>query len=215
MANINEAAVAANTKQATKERVSSVRYIAVTGLLSAVAYVLMMIEIPLPMIMPTFIKFDFSDLPALIGAFSMGPVCGVLIELIKNLLHSGFSMSFGVGELSNFMLGAVFAAVAGLVYKFNKNKKGAVIAAISGAAAMAVASLPLNYFIVYPVYYNFMPKEVILQAYQAIIPGMKSIFQSLVCFNLPFTLCKGLIDALITFLIYKHISPFLKGTGRN
>jgi len=188
-----------------------VRYIAVTGILSAVAFVLQLIEFPVPMFMPPFIKFDFSDLPALIGAFSMGPVCGILVEFVKNLLHTLVSGSFGIGELSNFMLGAVFAGVAGLVYKFKRNKVGALIASVSGALAMAVFSLPSNYFIVYPVYYNFMPKEVILQAYQAIIPSMKSIFQSLVCFNLPFTFVKGMIDVLITFLIYKPLSPIIKG----
>jgi riboflavin transporter FmnP len=163
------------------------------------------------MIMPTFIKFDFSDLPALVGAFALGPVYGVAIELIKNLLHGLASQSFGVGELSNFLLGAVFTFTAGAIYKYNKTKKGAILASLIGALAMAVISVPSNYFIVYPVYYNFMPEETILAAYQAIIPSMKSILQSLLVFNMPFTFCKGLADVLVTFLIYKHISPLLKG----
>ena len=86
--------------------VKNTRYIAAVGILSAIAFVLQLIEIPVPMFMPTFIKFDFSDLPALIGAFAYGPVAGVLIELIKNILHSMASQSFGVGEISNFILGA-------------------------------------------------------------------------------------------------------------
>lgn len=187
------------------------RYIAVTGILAAAAFVLQLIEIPVPMLMPPFIKFDFSDLPALIGAFAMGPVCGVLIELIKNLLHTFVSGSFGVGELSNFMLGAVFTGVAGLIYRHKKTRKTAVIASLAGAAAMAVISLPSNYFVVYPFYYNFMPEEVVLGAYQAIIPSMKSVLQCLICFNVPFTLVKGLLDVLVTLLIYKKLSPILKG----
>lgn len=188
-----------------------VRYIAVTGILSAAAFVLQLIEIPVPLLMPAFIKFDFSDLPALIGAFSMGPLCGVLIELIKNLLHTFVSGSFGVGELSNFMLGAVFTGTAGLVYKRKKTRKTAVAASVIGAVAMALISLPSNYFVVYPVYYNFMPKDVILAAYQAIIPSMKSILQCLICFNVPFTFIKGMLDVLITLLIYKPLSPIIKG----
>ena len=189
-----------------------VRYIAMTGVLSAIAFVLQLIEIPLPMIMPSFIKFDFSDLPALIGAFAFGPVCGIVIELIKNVLHAIMaSGSFGIGELSNFMLGAVFTGVAGIVYRYNRTKRGAVICSVAGAAAMAVFSFPSNYFIVYPVYYNFMPKETIVAAYQMIIPGMKSIAQCLLVFNVPFTFVKGMLDALITLLIYKRISPLLKG----
>lgn len=188
-----------------------VRYIAVTGVLSACAFVLQLIELPIPFIMPVFIKFDFSDLPALIGSFSMGPLCGILIELIKNLLHLPVSSSGGIGELSNFILGAVFVAVAGFIYKFNKTKKGAIIASFAGAICMALVSIPSNIFLVYPVYYNFMKKDLILAAYQAIIPSMKSVEQSICCFNMPFTFVKGMIDVLITFLIYKRISPLIKG----
>ncbi len=190
-----------------------VREIAVIGILSAAAFGLQLIEFPAPL-MPGFIKFDLSDLPALLGSFALGPLCGVIIELLKNLLHTMFSGSFAVGELSNFMLGAVFVGVAGLVYKKKKNKKGAIIGAFAGAIAMAVFSLPSNYFIVYPVYYNFMPEETILAAYQAIFPPVKSIFQSLLIFNLPFTFVKGMINVVITFLIYKQLSPILKGKNR-
>ena len=191
-------------------RNAGIHYIAVTGVLTAVAVILQLLEIPVRF-MPTFIKFDFSDLPAILGAFSMGPVCGILIEFLKNLIHVLFSGSFGVGELSNFMLGAVFAGVAGFIYKFRKTKKTAIAASVAGAAAMALISLPSNFFIVYPVYYNFMPEETILAAYQAIIPSMKSVLQSLICFNLPFTFLKGMIDVVVCFLIYKPLSPILKG----
>lgn len=112
---MNTAGTAVTGKHRTGRK-DNVRYIAVTGVLSAIAFLLMLIEIPVPMLIPSFVKFDFSDLPALIGAFAMGPVCGILIELIKNLLHVFISGSFGVGELCNFMLGAVFAGVAGAVY---------------------------------------------------------------------------------------------------
>ncbi|MEE8885153.1 MAG: ECF transporter S component [Eubacteriales bacterium] len=217
--------VAQNTQQTTPQnaqrtirraearRTLTGRYIAVTGILSAIAFVLQLIEIP-AVLMPSFIKFDFSDLPALISAFALGPVSGILVELIKNLLHTLVSGSFAVGELSNFLLGAVFTGVAGTIYKVNKTKKGAVIASLVGAACMAVASYPFNAFIVYPVYYNFMPKETILAAYQAILPSMTSVEQSLLVFNMPFTFIKGMIDVLLTFLIYPHISPLLHGRNR-
>ncbi len=191
---------------------SNVRYMTVTGILAATAFVLQLIEIPIPMLMPTFIKFDFSDLPALIGSFAMGPLCGVLIELIKNLIHAALaSGSFGVGELSNFVLGAVFVGTAGLVYRLHRSKNGALLASLAGAVVMAAVSFPSNLFVVYPVYYQFMPEETILAAYQAILPGMTSVAQSLLVFNVPFTFIKGMMDVLITFLIYKKISPILKG----
>lgn len=205
---------AAGTAVAGKHRGSrkdKVRSIAVAGVLSAIAFLLMLIEIPVPMLIPGFVKFDFSDLPALIGAFAMGPACGILIELIKNLLHIFISGSFGVGELCNFMLGAVFTGTAGAVYRKKKTKKRAVIGSIAGASAMALFSVPSNYFITYPFYYQFMPEETILSMYQAILPSVKSILQSLLIFNMPFTFVKGMIDVLITFLIYKKISPLLHG----
>ncbi len=80
---------------------------------------------------------------------------------------------------------------------------------------MAGVSIISNYYIVYPFYYNFMTKEAILQAYQAIVPGVKGILECLVIFNTPFTLVKGLLSVAITILIYKPLSPFLKGTYRN
>ncbi len=205
---LNERAAELESKSS---RNSTVRYIAVTGVLTAVAFVLQYIEIAIP-IMPSFVKFDFSDLPALVGSFAMGPMCGVLIELLKNLLHSAVSQSFGVGEISNFVLGAVFVAVAGAIYKHKKTRKNAILGAVLGAVVMAAISFPSNLFIVYPVYYNFMPQETILAMYQAILPSVQSIPQALLVFNLPFTLVKGLINVAITLLIYKKISPILHGT---
>ncbi|MCI7105630.1 MAG: ECF transporter S component [Lachnobacterium sp.] len=190
---------------------SRVRFITVTAMLSAISFVLMYFEFPIP-IMPAFIKFDFSDLPALIGTFAYGPLCGVIVCLIKNLLHLMDSNSMLVGELSNFILGAAFVIPAGLIYKFKKTKKSALIGGITGAVFMGIFCVFSNYFIVYPVYYQVaMPEEAILGMYQAILPSMKSILQSLIVFNLPFTVVKGLISVAITMLVYKPLSPILKG----
>ena len=153
------------TKTAVKQggMNTKVRYITVTAMLSAVAFVLMYLEIAIP-IMPSFIKFDFSDLPALLGSFALGPVCGVLICLIKNVLHLAFSNSMFVGELSNFILGAVFVAIAGNIYKHKKTKKSAVVSGLVAALVMGIVSVFSNYFVVYPVYYKAgMAEEAILQ----------------------------------------------------
>lgn len=186
------------------------RYVAVTGMLSAIGFILMYIEFSVPF-MPPFIKLDLSELPALIGAFAYGPSCGILICLIKNLLHMPVSTTACVGEFANFLLGAIFVGTAGLIYKKKKTKKNAAIAAIVGTILMGIASVPVNYFITYPFYYNFMPKEAVLAAYQLIVPSMKSILQCLICFNFPFTTLKGLISVVISLVVYKHLSPILKG----
>lgn len=193
----------------------SSRNAVVAGMLSAVAFILMFIEIPVPMLIPSFIKLDISDLPALLGSFALGPVYGIVISLLKNILIMIIkgSSSAGVGELSNFILGAVFTFLAGLIYKRHKNIKGAIAGAVIGAAAMAVVSLPSNYFIVYPAYVKFygLPMEVIVGMYQAILPYADSLLKCLVIFNIPFTFVKGMIDVAICFMIYKPLSPILHG----
>lgn len=203
---------AAGNAAGTVKRVD-VRYLTVTAMLSAVAYILMFLDFSVPF-MPAFIKMDLSELPALIGSFAMGPVCGIVVCLIKNVLHLFITTTGGVGELSNFILGVAFVLPAGLIYRHKKSRKSALIGSLAGAVVMGVFSIISNYYLVYPVYYNFMPEETVLNAYQAIIPSMKSILQSLVCFNMPFTIIKGLFSVVITFLIYKHISPILKGAER-
>lgn len=185
------------------------RYIAVTGMFSAIAFILMYMELGVPF-MPPFIKLDISELPALIGSFAYGPWCGILICLIKNLLHIPVTSTAGVGEAANFLLGAIFVGSAGFVYKKKKTKKNALIAACIGTVLMGIAGIPVNYYITYPFYYNFMSEEQILMAYQIIVPNMKSILQCLVCFNLPFTILKGMLSTGISFLVYKRLSPFLK-----
>lgn len=188
----------------------SLRYITATAVLSALSTVLMMLSFSVPF-MPSFLKLDFSELPALIASFSMGPVSGVLVCLIKNLLNLPFSTTGGVGELCNFLLGACFVLPAGLIYRFRKNRRAALLAALLGALVMALASLPLNYFISYPMYMKFLPLEQIIGLYQAIFPGVNGLFQCLLIFNVPFTFLKGLLDTVLTFLVYKRISPLIHG----
>ena len=179
-------------------------------MLTALAVVLQYLDFPIPILMPSFVKFDLSDLPALIGSFAYGPLAGVLIELVKNLIHCAVSKSATVGELSNFILGAAFVATAGIIYKHNKTKKTALVGGIVGAVIMGLISVPSNYYVVYPFYYKFMPEETVLAAYQAILPFVKSIMQCLLIFNLPFTFIKGLACALIAMPIYKPLTKVLK-----
>ena len=177
-------------------------------MLSAIAAALMFLEFSVPLI-PSFVKLDISDLPALLATFSLGPVYGVAVCLIKNIISLTHSTSSGVGELCNFLLGAVFVFSTGLVYNKMKNRKGALIGSLIGAFVMAALSLPINYYITYPFYENFMPIEAIIDAYQLIYSGVNNLWDCLLIFNAPFTFVKGLIDVGLTFLIYKRLSPIL------
>lgn len=194
-------------------RQHNVRYMTVTAMLSAVAFALMFFEFSIPFLVPSFIQMDLSELPALIGAFAMGPWYGVIICLIKNLIHLLITTTGGVGELSNFILGAAFVLPAGLIYQRKKTKKNAMIGSVLGAAFMALLSVASNYFIVYPVYTAFLPMDTILAMYQEILPSADTLLKCLVIFNMPFTFVKGMLSVIITLLIYKHISPIIKGVS--
>ena len=191
--------------------------LAVAAMLTAVAFVLQFIEFSLPALIPAFIKMDISDLPALLGTFSLGPVYGVAIQLVKNIIHLPFGTSAGVGEISNFIHGAVFVFVAGLVYKHNKSRRSALIGSVTGAAAMALVCVPLNYFLVYPAYVVLysLPLEAIIGMYQELAPTVASaptdnaLLNCLILFNVPFTFGKGILDVVLCFLIYKPLSPLL------
>ena len=200
-----------NTTKSTFSGQSRIRKLVMTALLSALATVLMFVSFSVPFV-PSFIKLDLSELPALIAAFSMGPLSGVAVCLVKNLVNLLFTYSMGVGELCNFLLGVAFVLPAGLIYKKHNNRKGALIGALTGALTMGVISIFINYYLVYPVYAKLlMPMDVILGMYQAINPKVSNLWQALCFFNAPFTFVKGLISVAITFLIYKRISPLIKG----
>lgn len=189
-----------------------VRAITVTAIMSAIGIILQVLEFPIPAIIPSFIKLDFSELPALITSFAYGPLWGILVCFLKNFIHIFFGSSMGIGEVSNFILGAVFVGAAGLVYKKNKNIKGAVIGCVVGALSMAVFSIPSNYFVVYPLYSKVLhlPEEAIVGMYRTLLPAADNLVKALVIFNLPFTFIKGLIDSVFCFIVYKRISPILK-----
>ncbi len=204
------------TKTTTKNKGSKIDIHVITfaPMLAVIAFGLMYVEFSIP-IMPSFLKFDFSDMPALLGSFAYGPLCGVFISLIKNLLHLPFSSTSGIGELANFLVAAMFVVPAGWFYKARKTKKRALFGAMLGSCLAGILSLPVNFFIVYPFYFNFMPKETVIGLYQAILPVVSNIFSCLLIFNVPFTIVKFVIATIITMLIYKPLSPILKGRATN
>ena len=190
----------------------NIKSLAVVAIMGAIGFILMVLEFPMPFLIPPFIKFDFSELPAIITAFALGPIHGIIVCLIKNLLHLFVTTSAGVGELSNFILGAIIVGTAGIIYRYKKTRSGALIGSIVGALLMAVISVVSNYFVVYPAYVTLygMPMEAIIGMYKALLPASDTLLKSLLIFNLPFTFAKGMIDALICFVVYKKLSPILK-----
>jgi len=193
-----------------KNGMSSTRRLVVTGMLAAVSSVLMFIDFSVPF-MPAFIKMDISELPALIASFSLGPIYGTAVCLIKNLINLMRTTTGGTGEFCNFVLGACFVLPAGIIYKKIKSRKGALAGCLVGAAIMAVLSVPINYYVTYPIYSKLMPIDAIIGMYQAIVPSVNGLLQCLIVFNMPFTFFKGVVDSILTFLIYKRLSYIIKG----
>ena len=176
-------------------RNSKLQLMTKVGVLSALAFIIMFLEFPLPFF-PPYLKIDLSDIPAIVGGFAFGPLAGVIIELVKNLLHLiTKTETGGIGELANFLTGASFVIAACLVYFRRKNKKNAIIGLAVGTVAMTVVMGLANYYILLPFYLGTAPSPDTL--------GL--IFST----TLPFNLIKGIIISIITALIYKSLSPIL------
>lgn len=188
------------------------RELTATAMLIAVSWVLSMFSFKIP-IVPSFLSMDFSELPAVIASLSMGPIAGVFVCLVKNLLSLFVSHTMWVGELSNFILGAAFVIPVGLIYQKQKTKKRAVIALLAGAVIMPLVGVFSNYFIVYPLYDKIvLPMDVILSMYTALLPSADTLLKALIIFNVPFTFVKAMVSVIITLFIYKPLSHIIKNT---
>ena len=195
------------------EKVNSVRFLTLTAILTAIAVILQYLEFPVPFFIPGFIKFDFSDLPAILAAFLVSPASGAAVCLLKNLIHFAVSQSFGVGELCNFLLGVMMVLPAWFIYKIRPTKLTALIAMIAGSVITAVASIFINYYITYPFYETFMPIDAIIGEYQKLNGGVGSLWDALIWFNMPFTFVKFMIDSIIVFFIYKPLARAVRKNG--
>ena len=188
----------------------SIRTMTSVAVLSAVAFVLAFFEFPVPL-SPSFARMDLSDFPALIGSFAFGPVAGILIELIKNLLGLFSSGTGGIGELANFLMGASYVAAAGLIYKLHKTKKTALVGGIVGSVIMGIVAALANYFILLPLFEQFMPLDQLIASFGEKMPFIKTKLDVVIYNAFPFNLLKGLVITAVTMLVYKRIRPLLKG----
>ncbi|MDF2503502.1 MULTISPECIES: ECF transporter S component [Clostridium] len=182
-----------------------------TAILSVIGFLIMFIEVPIP-IFPSFLKIDFSDLPALIGAFALGPVAGIIIELLKNILHGLFgSQTAFIGELANFLVGGIFVAVAGIIYKRRKTRTNALIGLAAGTIVMSIAASVLNYFVILPLYETVLhfPINAVVGMGSKLNPNIKNLNTFIVFAILPFNLIKGVIASVITMAVYKAVSPLI------
>lgn len=194
---------------AQKHTSSNTRTITMTGMLAAISYILAFLEFPVPL-SPAFARMDLSDFPALIGAFAFGPVCGLMIELVKNGLQLFSTSTGGVGELANFLMGGSYVLAAGFFYKRNKMKKNAVISWILASIVMGITAALTNYFILLPMFEAFMPLDQVIASFGAFIPFIRTKLDVVLFNAFPFNLLKGLVIGALTMLVYKRLTPVLK-----
>ena len=200
---------------APKERFSA-RYISFVGIFGAIAAVLMYLEFPLPFA-PAFYKLDFSEVPVLISTFALGPLAGVMTELVKILIHfiiKGTSTA-GVGEAANFLIGCAMILPAGLIYRVRKDKAHALFGMAAGTVIMAAAGCFINAFVVLPAYANafHMPIDALVEMGTAVNPSITNVFTFVVLAVVPFNLVKGVLVSAVTWLLYKRVSGLIKGAA--
>ena len=196
-----------------KKRKLRTREITTIGMLGAIATVLMLFEIPLPFA-PSFYEIDFSEVPILVGCFALGPVAGVLVELIKIILNFVINgtITAGVGEVANFLIGVSFCIPAAIIYKKKKTKKAAMLGLVVGTIVMAIFGCFINAYVLLPTYAKAfqIPIDGLIAMGTAVNASIDSLMTFVVFAVLPFNLLKGILDSIIVLLIYKKISPILK-----
>ena len=195
------------------ERVLSTRKVAMIGMFSAIAAVLMIFEVPVPFA-PSFYKIDLSELPVLVAAFAFGPVAGVLVEFVKiilNLFMDSTTTSF-VGELANFAVGCSFVLPASVVYLFKKSKKQAILGCVVGTLMMTVFGTAFNAVYLLPKFAELygMPLDAIIGMGSAINPAITDVTSFVIMAVAPLNILKGSVVSLLTILIYKKLSIMIK-----
>lgn len=194
-------------------RVSKTRYVAICGMLGALACVLHVMDFPLVFLAPEFYKLDFSELPVMIGGFFLGPVGAVIIELVKIMLKlvlKGTSTAF-VGDLANFVVGCAMVVPASILYHLKKTKKCAIVSLMTGTLVMAVFGTAFNAVYLLPAFSKLygLPLETIVGMGTAINKNINSV-TTLVLFSVfPLNLIKGASVSVLTMLVYKRTSVFL------
>lgn len=200
-----------------KRNISSARYLTICGIMSALAAVLMLFEIPL-FFAPSFYELDLSEIPVMIGTFTLGPVAGVVIELIKILLKlviKGTSTAF-VGDLANFIVGCSMVVPASIIYYIRKTKKNALTGLVAGTLVMTVYGSMFNGIYLLPKFSQLygLPLEALVAMGTAVNSHINSVTTLVIFAVVPFNILKGIVVTVITMLLYKRISPILKNFGQ-
>lgn len=194
------------------KKTMSIQVIARIAVLTALASILFMIEIPVV----AFYKLDLSNLPVLLGAFAMGPVAGTIILALKSFIGMMHSTSMYIGELADFIMGAAIVLPAAWIYRRRKSRKTALLGMTVGTVCMIIVAVLVNWLIMIPFYMNAygMPMEAVIGMATAVLPFVDTEIELLMFVTAPFNLLKGIVLSALTYVLYKHLSPLLHGRAR-
>lgn len=194
-------------------RLSSPKYITTVAISGALAGILMLLEIPLLFLAPNFYKVDFSELPVLICTFYLGPVAGVLTELLKILIKLLFKSSTTafVGELANFVVGCSLILPASMIYHARRTRMGAILGLAVGTLVMTVFGSLFNAVYLLPAFAEMfhMPLDAIVAMGTEINSGIRSVTTFVLFSVAPLNLIKGLAVSILCLVLYKRIEPIM------
>lgn len=210
---MNTQTVTNEEKKNTVHTSSRIHKIAQIGMLGAIAVILMLFEIPLPFA-PSFYEIDLSEVPVMVGCFVMGPLAGAAIEFVKILLNFVINgtVTAGVGEFGNFLIGCAMVVPAGIIYKRKHTRKGAIVGMTVGTIFMTVAGCFINAYLLLPAYAKAfgMPIDALVDMGRAVNPNITNLTSFVMFAVAPFNLLKGVLVSMIVFLIYKKIRPVFR-----
>ena len=191
----------------TKRNANTMFNLTRCGLLSAMAVILFYIEIPIV----AFYKLDLSTLPAILAGFAMGPMQGIAVIIVKDLVHMLGTSTACVGEVADMLMSCAFVIPASLYYRRHKNRKSALISMFIGSVCMIVVSVLVNYFILIPAYQVLMnlPLEVIIGMGQKVFGFIDTTVELVLAITAPFNILKAVVLSFVTYLLYKRVSPLL------
>ena len=188
---------------------SKTRKMALIGIFSAIASVLMFFELPMPF-MPPFLKVDPSGVPILLSSMLFGPTAAISVTLIKDVIHLLSTTTGGVGELADFLIMSSFSVVVGLIYSKRSDRKGVLMATLAGTVTIASVGGLANRFLLIPFFSKVMPLEAIFAACAEINPAIDGLNAYIFFGAVPFNVIKGLLLTVLTFLLYRKLEGFLK-----
>ena len=195
------------------KKVLTTKNLTMIAMFSAIAAVLMVFEIQLPF-SPSFVKFDFSDLPVMLGGFLIGPFAGGIIAFMKILLHFllNGTTSFFVFFLSNLLLTLSFVLPASFIYQQKKTKKTTIQGLLVSIICTSLLAIIFNLFLIFPLYLKVLNLKMVdlINMIHVVNPLVKDVFTMIVFSLLPFNLFKYSIVSMITMLSYKKLSILFK-----